>query len=117
MDICVRDASPKGRGVFAQRRFAEGETIERCPVIVLPDPEWELLEETTLRDYYFYWDEDAVAIAAGCGMLYNHSETPNAQAITLPEERAMEFVALQAIDVDEEITIRYRCPPWFEVAE
>jgi hypothetical protein len=76
--IAVRATPGKGRGVFAMQAFHKGDLIERAPVIVLPDPEWELLEATRLKDYYLYWTKISVAVPLGLGMLYNYSEQPNA---------------------------------------
>ena len=56
--ITVKDSPGKGRGVFAQRNFKEGEVIETCPVIVLPAEEIDALELTQLYSYYFAWGPD-----------------------------------------------------------
>ncbi|GEM_PF-4293747 len=51
--IYVCQTEKKGRAVFSKERFVKGEIIERAPVIVLPDPEWELLEQTALNIIIF----------------------------------------------------------------
>jgi hypothetical protein len=43
----------------------------------------------------------------GFGSLYNHSYTPNATYVKKPDERVVEFVALQDIGSSEEITVNY----------
>jgi SET domain-containing protein len=59
----------------------------------------------------------------GNGSLYNHSFKPNAQYIRKYEDKLMEYVALQDIEVGEEITINYNGIPdnydevWFDVIE
>lgn len=118
----IREIPNKGRGVFAGQAYAPGEVLERAPVIVLADPQWEHLEATGLKDYYFVWD-DAVAIALGCGSLYNHAFRPNAAFEVRADEKIMEFRALCAIAPGEEITINYnqgreddQAPVWFETA-
>jgi SET domain-containing protein len=116
LTICVHQAEGKGRGVFAHKRFVKGETIEQAPVIILPNPQWEFLEQTVLRNHYWYWDEDAMAFCLGYGAFYNHSADPNARIVRKFEQNAMEFVALRDIEVDEEITVDYDCPLWFEIA-
>jgi SET domain-containing protein len=113
---CVHQAEGKGQGVFARKRFVKDETIEQAPVIILPNPQWEFLEQTILRNHYWYWDEDAMAFCLGYGAFYNHSADPNARIVRKFEQNAMEFVALRDIEVDEEITVDYDCPLWFEVA-
>ena len=113
--ICVHVAVGKGLGVFAQKRFVKDETIEQAPVLILPNPQWEFLEQTVLRNHYWYWNENAMAFSLGYGAFYNHSTDPNARIVRKFDENIMEFVALRDIEVDEEITVDYDCPLWFEV--
>lgn len=114
-DLIVHYVDGKGRGVFARRKFVNGETIERAPVIVLGEDPWELLNQTTLSNYYFAWGATACALALGFGSLYNHSERPNAKIVRHINQSVMEFVALRDIEPGEEITHRYQCPAWFQV--
>lgn len=113
--IEIREVPGKGRGVFAARAIAKGEIIEQAPVIELPDPEWQELEKTALREYYFNWSPTSSAIALGCAELFNHSEQPNADTVRNVKARRMDFVALRDIVPGEEITIHYHCAPWFAV--
>jgi SET domain-containing protein len=83
---------------------------------VLPDPEWQLLNQTTLQHYYYSWNAESAAIAFGFGSFYNHSATPNAQFLRRFAEQVMEYVAVMDIEAGEEITITYGCPLWFEPA-
>jgi uncharacterized protein len=110
----LKPAGIKGLGVFSLRRFHSGEIVERAPVIVLPDPQWQLLNLTALQHYYYYWDSDSVAIASGFGSFYNHSDTPNAKCIKRVDEQIMEWTAIRDIEADEEINIQYGCPVWFD---
>jgi SET domain-containing protein len=113
--ICVHEVEGKGLGVFARKRFAKGETIEQAPVIVLPNPQWESLEQTGLGNHYWYWNDTAMAFCLGYGALYNHSADPNARIVRKYDQNVMEFVALRDIEVDEEVTVDYDCLLWFEV--
>ena len=113
--IGVYETRNRGRGVFAQQCFQPGDIIEQAPVVIIPNPQWELLEQTALRDYYCAWDEENDCFALGYGAVYNHSEHPNARRIYRKEQRIMEFIAGRAIEVGEEITVYYRCTPWFRV--
>lgn len=113
--LIIREIPGKGRGLFATRAFIPGELIEESPVIVIPDPQWESLEKTELKNYYFNWSGNASAIVLGTGELYNYSRTPNAQTVRDIQRGIMQYVALQEIHPGEEITIRYQCEPWFEV--
>ncbi|MEZ4387015.1 MAG: SET domain-containing protein [Candidatus Krumholzibacteriia bacterium] len=113
--IEIREVPGKGRGVFALRDFAPGQAIERAPVVVLKDSQYELLNHTTLRDYYFDWGGDNCAIPLGYSLIYNHSDEPNAETRRDRMADTITFVAIRPIAAGEEIVHRYECPPWFEV--
>ncbi|WP_437673616.1 SET domain-containing protein [Sorangium sp. So ce131] len=110
--LSIGSSEGRGLGVFARAPIAQGETVERTPVIVLPDPQWELLEKTSLHEYYFLWGEDAVAIATGFGMLYNHTSDPNARLVRHVGSRELEVVAVRDIAQGEEVTVHYESV-WF----
>lgn len=114
-DIEIRTVDRKGRGVFARRAFAAGEVIEEAPVVVLRDSEYELLNHTILKDYYFDWGPEECAIPLGYSLIYNHADDPNAEARRDLHGGTVTFVARRPIAAGEEITHRYQCPPWFEV--
>jgi SET domain-containing protein len=125
-DLIVRASASKGRGVFANRAFAAGETIEICPVIPLPAEDVAKLDQTYLYNYYFGWgpDNQGAAIALGYGSLYNHSYTPNAVYRKNLADDTVQFVALTPIAPGEEIFVKYNYPGagddgplWFDVAE
>ena len=120
--IALGRTAGKGRGVFAQKEFAAGETIERSPVLVVPDREWTMIEPTVLYGYTFSWGENLehAALAMGLGSFYNHSWSANAEYLRRPEDEIIEFVALRAISAGEEITVNYNgqgdeSPLWFTV--
>jgi hypothetical protein len=113
----------RGRGVFARRRIAAGDTFEISPVIVIPAAQWSGMEKTVLYDFTFGWgpaDQDA-AIATGYGSFYNHSYAPNAMYEKRLEDVAIGFVALLDIEPGEEIVVNYgggpdtQAPLWFRV--
>lgn len=93
----------KGRGVYADRAYKKGETIERCQVILVPFR--EIRETDTLIFYVSMWHSRCYAVMLGNGMLYNHSDTPN--ATFGPDRRIMRFRALRGIHKGEELTIDY----------
>ncbi len=124
--IYVAMTETRGRGVFAGRFIRQGETIEVCPVLVLPAAEAQNhLDETRLYDYYFAWGEheESVAIALGYGSLYNHSYAANADHILDLAAGVIRIVACRPIRKCDEITINYGgrpdCPDpvWFEVCD
>lgn len=98
-----------GRGVFAAAYIAKGEVIEQCPIIKIPEKEVPLLRKSELVNYYFLWGIyfNKVAIALGYGSVYNHSYEPNATYKKNMQENVIDFVAIQNIKKDEEITVNY----------
>ena len=115
----VIDIPGKGRGVVAIRKIARGELIETAPVVVVP----AVQVQGVLEHYVFDWPylSDKVAVALGCGSLYNHSYAPNAVYLKHLEERVLEYTALRDIEAGEEILINYNGAPddmtplWFTV--
>lgn len=117
LGIEVRDAGPRGRGVFAAQRFTDGEVIERCPVIVVERK--KLKVPRGFFDYHFRW-QNGFAVALGYGSLYNHSYRPNAWADLDYEGRLIVFRAWGAIRRGAEILINYaggdgEDAMWFDV--
>lgn len=118
----VRETEGRGRGVFARVAIEEGEVVEDCPVIVVPEEQVEAMGGTILHEYFFKWGgtHDAGAIALGFGSLYNHHDEPNAMYVRKYDLRMLTFVALRDIAVGEEITVSYhggfgeRGPLWFD---
>jgi hypothetical protein len=122
--IRVGDAGARGRGVFAAAPFAQGERVERAPVIVIPAAEWPQVAASGLYHYCFAFgphDQDA-ALALGHGSLFNHDFAPNAVYRKRPEHAAIDFYARRAIAPGEEIAINYNGDPddatplWFTVS-
>jgi SET domain-containing protein len=111
-----------GRGVFSAIYISEGTLIEVCPMIVLPEEDFQKIHDSTLHDYYFLWgdEENQCAIALGFGSLYNHDYEPNARYFVDPEEETMEIYAIREIFPGDEITVTYNGHPddkslvWFE---
>ena len=99
----------KGRGVQAGRTFAEGEVIDRAPVVVLSAREWALVEQTVLGQFAFGWDEakGSVAIALSHGSLFNHSYAPNVASDKDVRGKRIVFSAVRDIAPGEELTINY----------
>ena len=99
-----------------------GAVIERAPVVVVPEAERPLLDDTILHDYYFHWDdgpehEGRGAVALGLVSLCNHSSRPNAWVQRAPRRRTLDLIALKPIAAGAEITIDYGCALWFEPEE
>jgi tetratricopeptide (TPR) repeat protein len=109
--ICMRDtASVRGRGVFAARDFLAGEVIETAAVVLLQPPFESFPPE--IKSICFNWGAlcgigSVQALALGYGSLYNHSNPANTRYEAVPENMAMNYVALRDITSGEELTINY----------
>jgi SET domain-containing protein len=101
-DIEVRDAPPKGRGVFAKRDFAAGEFIfrRRHSKVVDAAGVARLTDEERTHLCELDWHRFAVLLPPGCYL--NHSCEPNAM------RSGVRVFAWRAIRAGEEITIDYR---------
>ena len=103
--LVVREG-PRGRGVFANRTFAEGETVEVCPTVEISQGGGDL------ADYLFEsTNEGMFLVVLGFGMLYNHSSEPNLDYFQ-ENDAALAFVAQRQIDKGEELTISYGDEWW-----
>lgn len=108
--MIVRKTCAKGRGVFADRAYAQGDTVEICHVVIVPADQVKLLVQTSLDDYAFEWPGGALALPTGMGMLFNHSSAGRNMALVLRiDESMLEFVALRAIAPGDELTFDYGC--------
>ena len=112
----------RGRGLFAVAPIAPGETVDRCCTIPLTSEQCDQLESILpLGDYYFRHPEnpDEGLLLLGLVSLANHAEQPNARMVFTWDAGIgwiAELVALRQIPPGEEITHRYRCAPWFNLA-
>jgi len=119
----IRILPLKGRCVFAKQAFSRGSILERAPVIIISQEDWQIIEKTCLHNYAFGWgpDQDQAAIALGRGSLFNHSYEPNAFYRKLLDKQMVEFIALRDIRSGEEITVNYsghpygKKPMWFDM--
>ena len=98
------------RGVFAQRSFRSGETIERAPVLLVPDEDRDLAAQTDLVFYLLEWPVRGreLALPLGLGAMYRHGQPPNARVDKRLEELVMDVVALRQIAEGEEFTVDHR---------
>lgn len=100
----------KGRGVFAAKTFAAGETVEVCPVIPFVEGPNELPVE--LRRVVFNWGylsgkRGPQCLALGYGSMYNHSNPANMRYHADEANVALHFIAVRAIAAAEELTVNY----------
>lgn len=113
-----------GRGVYARCDIKKQEIIEKCPVIEVPKHDLANLKESILVTYFFYFGKkrERLAVALGFGSIYNHTRSPNAKYEISLTKNTIDFIALNDIKKDDEITINYnpgilknKNPLWFEV--
>jgi len=100
----------RGRGVFATRAHAAGETVETAVAFVFSLRSAHLPE--TLKQCIFSWEELAKvpgtrALALGFGSLYNHANPANMRYEADGEQELLRFVAVRDIADGEELTINY----------
>ncbi|WP_343524589.1 SET domain-containing protein-lysine N-methyltransferase [Pedobacter sp.] len=107
--LYLKAVKGKGRGVFCTTNIAKGETIEVCPVIVIPAKDFAALNATVLMDYSFYFDKEVntLSLTMGFGSMYNHKQYPNAVYILDREKKQMLFTAYEQIKAHTEICINY----------
>lgn len=121
--LVVRDTEIKGRGIFADRDFDQGDIIETSPVIVIPKQQVKLISQTVLVNYYFGWHGESGAVALGYASLFNHSYHPNAFYVKKFDEQIIEIIAHKYILQGQEITVNYNgkvndsTPIWFDAVE
>lgn len=111
--IIAGDSAIHGHGVFATRDIARGEIIERCPYIVIDDE--DVAEANRLQDYLFTSPDEPgdYLCVLGYGMIYNHSDQPNAEwEIDDEDIRYVRFTALQDIKKGAEILHSYGTEYW-----
>jgi SET domain-containing protein len=108
-DVVVRDASPKGMGVFALRPFRKGEFIfrRRHGRVVSNQQLTRLSAEDRRHLTELDFDRSAVLLPPGCYL--NHSCEPNAM------RTGVKVFAWRAIKKGEEITIDYRLNAFSDV--
>ena len=115
--------SGAGRGVFASVFIKQGEVIEVCPVIHIPEHEIESVENSVLVTYIYFLgkNKDQLALALGFGSIYNHADKPNVLYTYNSKAMTLNFIATKYIGKDEEITVDYnqggkhKHPLWFIV--
>lgn len=105
--LYVKKSPIHGLGVFTSVNIKQGELIEACYGIVTYGG------DKLLRNYYFEPSDNNKVVLTGFGLLYNHSDKPNATYSFDETNRIMQFKAKRFIYANEEIFISYG-KSWFE---
>jgi SET domain-containing protein len=98
--LFVKPSVIHGYGVFAAKAFMENEMIEECYSILSTS------KDVSLNNYYFVAGKKA-AIPTGFGLIYNHSNQPNATYFFDEARNLTIYKALRPIQPGEEIVISY----------
>jgi len=109
--VVVKSSPGKGRGVFAEFFIPVRSVIEVAPVIPIPASD-AAARSAVLDEYKLAWGEQE-AIGLGFASMYNHSDKPNAERVDVPGRTLVAYIALRDIKAGEEITVTYRCKPWW----
>lgn len=110
-EVDIRDTGTiKGRGGYARRRFASGETVESCPVVLFGGPLKHMPGE--IKSVLFNWgvlsgSGDLHCLALGYGSLYNHDNPANMRYEADADLNVLRFIAVRQIEADEELTVNY----------
>ncbi|HNP53510.1 MAG TPA: SET domain-containing protein-lysine N-methyltransferase, partial [Ferruginibacter sp.] len=99
--------------------------VEVSPVIVMPQKDPHLLDQTLLHDYIFEWGEtrQQCAMALGWIPMYNHSYSSNCEYFMDFDQQRMFVKTVRVIEAGEELTINYNGdwndekPVWFETTD
>lgn len=113
MKYVIKDSPLHGLGVFASEDLPSGSTIERCAYIVIDDD--DLHEINRLNDYLFTSPDDPgdYLCVMGAGMLYNHSDVPNAAwEIDDDDNRLLRFYTTSDVAAGEELLHDYGSEYW-----
>ena len=118
--LCIKDTgTARGKGVFAVRRYAEGDVVEVAPVLVMKT-DYDNLPEL-LKTYVFDWQAltgvpGRQALVLGYGSMYNHANPANLQYVADARNNVMRYIAARQIKANEELTINYNAlggvPEW-----
>jgi len=119
-------SSKKGKGLFAKRNIKKNKIIETAHVLLIHDTDYEIIQESSLYDYTFTWDDPKFpnhmnAIAFSICQFINHSYEPNVQYLYDYGSQTIEYRTLRDIIEGEELTVNYngivedKSPVWFEL--
>ena len=99
------------RGLIANRVIKSGETLERCPVVLVDHRDDSAFAKTILNRYCYEWTKSYSALVLGYGSLYNHSYSPNVYYVFNYRTKEIVFRALRRIEPGEELFMNYNGDP------
>lgn len=107
--LYIAPSEGRGDGVFTAADIQKDDLIEICPIIIIPQEQFEIIHSTILHDYYFLHpvQKGAIYIALGYGSMYNHQNPPNAEVVFDEHANQMQVHCFSGIKAGEEIFINY----------
>ena len=119
--LFIAPTANRGRGVFTSEPIAAGTVVEIAPVIILPEKDRPLLDQTLLHDYIFEWGESGgqCCMALGYVPIYNHSYQSNCEYEMDFGESQISIRSVKDIEAGQELFINYNGdwdnekPLWF----
>ena len=117
MNLYIKNSGKKGRGVFTKTLIHKGATIEVCPVVPLSKTDIKIIRETKLCHYWYSWSHNlktGQCLVLGYGMIYNHSDQPNADFKSDMKNKTITYFATKNIPYGGEITVDYGVKLWFK---
>jgi len=107
----IRMTETKGWGVFAINFIPKDSIIEECYILTIPQDSIQHNLDLFV-DYRYNWPQGLEwkeqVLPLGFGLVYNHSESPNATWQDHPKyERVFQYIAIKDIYPNEEICTYY----------
>jgi SET domain-containing protein len=120
--VSVKRTQGKGRGVFALQDIPPDTIIEYAPVVAIPPSQDDVLKQTVLDDYLFYWQPDTTkpaqqGLVFGVASFINHHHTPNCRVDYDYPHCHIIITSTHLIHKNQEMTIDYDCTLWFPYQE
>ena len=110
--VYLSESSVHGFGIFADKDYNIGDTLELCYYLVTDDS--DMNDTCVLHDYVFSTpnEEEEYLVPLGNAMIYNHSSEPNAEWEIHDDNNFIRFKAIKFIKKGEEIFHDYGEEYW-----
>ena len=113
--VSVFHNNRKGFNLLANKKINKDELISISAVSLVGFD--EIKEDSILKNYPMYWNDEKDCIAFGIINLLNHSDNPNVRIENDYDNKLIKAFAIKDIEINEELVMKYRCKIWFEVID
>lgn len=98
-----------GRGLYATRDLAAGETIMDCELLVLSETDTPIVNSTDLQWYTFKYDKQRDCLVLGLGEIFNHDDAANVnyELVLVDGRHMMRFSTNQPVVAGDQLFIDY----------